>query len=96
LSALKRCATCWFIDETTDTLYLDYHVNEDTRKAFAGNFDGNPLKLFHALQVLLTLNLFSVNEDLKKDLYQSGSLYASETVPVLPSDERIMRFKTSG
>lgn len=93
LSALKRCATCWFVDETTDTLYLDYHVNKATREAFSSNFDGNPIKLFHALQVLLTLNLFSVNENLKKDLYQSGSLYASETVPVLPSDERIMRFK---
>jgi restriction system-associated AAA family ATPase len=93
VSALKRCATCWFVDETTDTLYLDYFVNEDTRQAFRDNFSNSALELFQAFQVLLTLNLFSASEDLKKDLYQSDSLYVSETVPILASDERIMRFK---
>ena len=32
-------------------------------------------------------------KSLKKDVYQSESLYVSETVPTLASDERIMRFK---
>ncbi len=43
--------------------------------------------------MLLTLNLFSVSDSLKSDLYQSDSHYVSETVPTLASDERIMRFK---
>ena len=94
---LTRCATCWYLDEATDTQYLDYRVDEATRRAFSENFDfevnRSPISLFQALQVLLTLNLFSASDDLKKDLYQSNSLYASETVPVLASDERIMRFK---
>lgn len=93
VTRLKRCATCWYLDENSDTLYLDYFVNDATRQAFRENFSNNPLELFQAFQVLLTLNLFSASELLKKDLYQSGSLYVSETVPVLASDERIMRFK---
>jgi restriction system-associated AAA family ATPase len=41
----------------------------------------------------LTLNLYSVSEASKADLYQSDSLYVGETIPVLASDQRIMRIK---
>jgi restriction system-associated AAA family ATPase len=99
VTRLKRCATCFFVDEETDNLYLDYFVNDATKQAFRENFraldtNGNPaLGLFHALQVLLTLNLYSVSSRLKADLYKSDSHYVSETVPTLASDQRIMRIK---
>jgi len=93
VSALKRCATLSYIDDASDALVLDYWVNEATRQAFRENFDGSALVLFQAFQVLLTLNLYAVNEVLKTDLYTSTSHYVSETVPTLASDQRIMRFK---
>lgn len=93
VSALKRCASLLYVDEATDTLVLDYWVNDDTKQAFSENFDGSPLALFQAFQVLLTLNLYAVSDALKGDLYRSTSHYASETVPTLASDQRIMRFK---
>lgn len=93
VTKLKRCATLTYVDETNDTLVLDYWVNDDTKQAFRVNFDDSALSLFQALQVLLTLNLYSVSDELKKDLYTSTSHYVSETVPTLASDERIMRFK---
>jgi len=93
VSALKRCATLHYVNEATDTLVLDYWVNGDTKQAFRENFDGSPLALFQAFQVLLTLNLFAVSDGLKADLYRSTSHYASETVPTLASDQRVMRFK---
>lgn len=97
ITRLQRCATCAFVDEATDTLFLDYYVNEATKEAFRENFDfevnKSPIALFQAFQVLLTLNLYSVSEKLKADLYRSDSLYVGETVPALASDERIMRFK---
>lgn len=93
VSALKRCATLNYVDDATDTLVLDYWVNEATRQAFRENFDGSALALFQAFQVLLTLNLYAVNEVMKTDLYTSISHYVSETVPTLASDQRIMRFK---
>ncbi|MDV6346548.1 restriction system-associated AAA family ATPase [Nitrosomonas sp. Is35] len=93
VNALKRCATLIYEDDVTDSLILDYWVNDATKEAFRENFDGSPLTLFQAFQVLLTLNLYSVSDALKADLYRSTSHYVSETVPTLASDQRIMRFK---
>lgn len=93
VSALKRCATLHYVDDDTDSLVLDYWVNDATRQAFRENFDGSALALFQAFQVLLTLNLYAVSDILKADLYTSTSHYVSETVPTLASDQRIMRFK---
>lgn len=97
VTRLKRCATLSYVDEADDTLTLDFWVNERTQEAFRQNFDyeinRSPLALFQALQVLLTLNLYSVSNGLKTELYGSDSHYVSETVPTLASDERIMRFK---
>jgi len=97
VTRLKRCATCSYVDEETDTLYLDYFVNEATKQAFRENFDfevnKSPIALFQAFQVLLMLNLYSVSDALKADLYQSDSHYVNEIIPTLASDERIMRFK---
>ena len=92
VTRLKRCATLSYVDEATDTLILDYWVNEETRRAFVANFT-DALELFQSFQVLLTLNLYTVSEVLKADLYLSPSHYVSETVPTLASDQRIMRFK---
>ncbi|MGB9544361.1 restriction system-associated AAA family ATPase [Vibrio harveyi] len=93
VSALKRCSTLNFEDDTDDILILDYWVDNATKQAFRENFSNDPLSLFQALQVLLTLNLYTVSDSLKTDLYQSNSHYVSETIPVLASDQRIMRFK---
>lgn len=93
IEKFKRCATLSYHDEETDSLILDYWVNDATKAAFRNNFDDSALSLFQAFQVLLTLNLYSVSEQLKADIYQSNSHYVSETVPTLASDQRIMRFK---
>lgn len=92
IDRLMRCVTCSFEDFETNTIYLDYYVNAATKQAFQENFS-SAIELFQTFQVLLTLNLFTVSEPMKKDLYQSGDLYVSETVPVLAVDERIMRFE---
>jgi restriction system-associated AAA family ATPase len=93
IEKLKRCATLSYQDEATDTLILDYWVNEATKEAFRNNFDNSPLGLFQAFQVLLALNLYSVSDSLKTDIYRTNSHYVSETVPTLASDQRIMRFE---
>lgn len=92
IDKLARCATSYYVDETDDVIYLDYLVNNETKKAFENNFK-SPVELFEKLNLLLTLNLYDTSEHLKSDLYQSKSLYVSETVPVLASDRRVMRFK---
>jgi len=89
---LQRCATCYYHDTGQDILYLDYLVTEETRKAFENNFE-SAIDLFQCLQILLILNLYSVSDRLKTELYRSGSLYVNETVPTLPLDERVIRFE---
>jgi restriction system-associated AAA family ATPase len=91
IQVLKNCSTCW--DNEEDVLTLDYCIDDEIRRAFKINFDGNPIKLFQSFQILLTLNLFEVSMELKKELYESNSLYVNETVPILASDRRITRFK---
>lgn len=93
IDLLQRCATLHYENPDDGTLILDYYINDATRQAFKANFNDSPLKLFKTLQILLTLNLHTVSDALKNDLYQSDSAYVTETVPVLASDERVMRFK---
>jgi len=83
IQKLKSCSTCSYYDSETDELYLDFWVNEATKQAFAHHFY-SAIELFQAFQILLTLNLYTVND---------ASLYVNETVPTLPADDRIMRFK---
>jgi len=92
IDRLQRCATCSYHNSENDTLYLDYLVHKETRDAFKNNF-ASGIDLFQYLQILLTLNLYSVSEPLKTDLYLSDSLYVNETVSTLPSEARVMRFK---
>lgn len=89
---LIKCSTTNYYDTDTDSYYLDYWINDKTKEAFKFYFR-SAKGLFNVFQLLLTLNLYSVSDDLKKDLYESESLYINETVPTLPSDQRIMRFK---
>jgi restriction system-associated AAA family ATPase len=105
IDKLKQCATSQLFDAENKVLYLDYFIDPDKRnekselieisemkKAFQGNFE-DAFDLFRTFQTLLTLNLYEVDIKLKQELYRSDSLYVNETVPTLPSDKRIMRFK---
>jgi len=92
IDKLEKCSTTSYYDHDTESLYLDYWINDATRHAFKLHF-GSAIELFQTFQILLTLNLYTVSENLKKEVYESASLYVNETVPILPSDERIVRFK---
>jgi restriction system-associated AAA family ATPase len=109
---LIKCSTAHYEDsyvteegyEASD-LYLDYLVDEATKRAFEVHFgdasgeseDSNKAKsalnLFQSFQTLLTLNHYKVDDETKAELYQSGSLYVNETIPTPASHERITRFK---
>ena len=65
----------------------------EMKKAFRLHFNEDPFELFRTFQILLTLNLYDVDLKLKQELYKSNSLYVNETIPILPSDKRVIRFK---
>ncbi len=91
IDKLRKCSTAHYYDSDTDSLLLDYWVNKATREAFTYHF-GDALTLFQTFQILLTLNLYTVDIKTKKGIYQSSSLYVNDTIPVPPSTDRIMRF----
>ena len=92
IDKLEKCSTTNYYDYESDSLYLDYWINDPTKEAFKLHF-GSAVELFQTFQILLTLNLYTVSDTSKKELYESESLYINETVPAPPADELIMRFK---
>ena len=70
-----------FIEEGESELVLDYWVDDEMRRAFQHHFGvgvggseelsraASALNLFQALQTLLTLNYFKVDEETKAELY---------------------------
>ncbi len=93
----------WINDATRDAFRMHFGSAFSTgfSPAFDTGFGKEPfdtsacsaIDLFQTFQMLLTLNLYSVGDSAKKELYESESLYIDETVPTPPSDKRIMRFK---
>lgn len=55
LKKLKRSATCWHLDEKTETYTFDYFVDGATRKALSHFFD-NALDLYRSLHKFALLN----------------------------------------
>lgn len=90
---LIACSTCNYEDEESESFLLDYLLNEETKKAFRFHFEDNPIELFQAFQILLTLNLFEVSTKIKSKVYQSDSLFANDMIPVLANNKKIMRFE---
>lgn len=79
IDKLKACSTSFFkIDD--DELVLDYFVNSETKKAFKHYFD-SPYHLFKEFQTLAELNLHSVSDEIKKEIYTSDSMYIVEKLP---------------
>ena len=96
IDKLRKCATSNYINEDKTTgnkvEYLDYFVDSEIKMAFNTHFNDS-LDLFRTFQILLCLNLYHVEDKIKREIYQSSSLYANETVPIQASDKRVFRFK---
>jgi restriction system-associated AAA family ATPase len=111
IDKLVKCSTAHhedfsaYSDGEGSDLYLDYLVNEATKRAFHVHFGvasgesedldkaKSALNLFQSFQTLLMLNHYQVDDETKAELYHSGSLYVNETIPTVASHDRITRFK---
>lgn len=104
IEKLKKCATTWYDEENFDFfenesnnssfLILDYKVNDATLKAFQLHFDNNPLKLFELFQLLLILEIHSVNEESKNNTYATENIFLSESINFRPIEsKRVLNIK---
>lgn len=103
LEKFRKCATVKFTQTVDDERVYEYEVldfyfdeNKQTKEsalksAFKKHFK-SPLQLFKAFQVLTLLNLRVVDKELKKEVYNSDSLYAMYKIPSFKEQEHIFHF----
>lgn len=91
LDSLKKCATSWFLDYKTNTLWLDFYVDEVTKKAFRKHFtDG--LDCFQIFRLLYELNNYFIDEATKADVYRSKGIYTDGKLPTPSPSQDIFHF----
>lgn len=108
INNLKKCSTCYSYEEYQDEnhpnqegkfgedlhyhLYLDFKVNEETKKAFKFYF--TPIELFELFQILLELDTYVITEADKKHVYKTKNIFINtDIVPYPPEHDKILRFK---
>lgn len=103
LNKLRKCATVKFTQPADDERAYEHEVldfyfdeNKQTKRsvlksAFKKHFQ-SPLQLFKAFQVLTLLNLRVVDKELKKEVYNSDSLYAMYKIPSFKEQEHTFHF----
>ncbi|MDM1550601.1 restriction system-associated AAA family ATPase [Empedobacter falsenii] len=91
LGYLKKCATSWFIDYKTNTLSLDFYVDEATKEAFRSHFS-NALECFHLFRLLYELNNYFIDERTKADVYRSKGVYTDGKLPTPSPSQDVFHF----
>lgn len=90
IEKLEACSTCSYRTDNKE-LILHYYINNETKKAFEHYFKTSN-ELFQAFQTLLELNLHSVDNELKKEIYTSDSMYISEKMPKTEGKDLVFYF----
>jgi restriction system-associated AAA family ATPase len=91
LDGLKKCATSWYENSKTKTLWLDFYVNEATKTAFQEHFQ-NSLKCFQLFRLLYELNSHFVDEATKLQIYRSKGVYTDGKLPIGSSKQDVFHF----
>jgi len=81
IANLKKCSTSWYLDQKTQTLWLDFYVNDATKAAFKEHFHSG-LECFHFFRLLYELNNHFFDEVTKEDIYRSKGVYTDGKLPV--------------
>lgn len=91
IDKLKKCATALFLDPKTQTLWLDFYVNEATKAAFREHFKTG-LECFHFFKLLYELNNHFVAEETKEDVYRSKGVYTDWKLPIGSAGQDVFHF----
>jgi restriction system-associated AAA family ATPase len=91
LDNLKKCATSWFLDHKTNTLWLDFYVDGATKEAF-GNHFSNALECFHLFRLLYELNNYFIDERTKAEVYRSKGVYTDGKLPTPSPSQDVFHF----
>lgn len=89
IEKLKRCATCWYEDESG--ISLDFFVTEATREVFQSHFE-NAFELFQLFHLFYILNNHFIERAYIEDVYQSKGSYTDWKIPVGAPDNDAFYF----
>lgn len=92
IDRLKKCATSWFVDHKTKTLWLDFYVNTATKTAFKEHFHNNSLECFQFFRLLYELNNYFIDEETKEDVYRSKGVYTDGKLPAGSPRQDVFHF----
>lgn len=90
IQKLKNCSTSWFEDQ--EILWLDFYVNEATKKAFKVNFDNNAFEFFQLLRLLYELNAHHIDDTIIRKVYESEEYYSEAKIPEGSAEEQVFFF----
>lgn len=91
LAKLKKCATSWFLDQKTQTLWLDFYVNDATKAAFREHFHSG-LECFQFFRLLYELNHHFLKYETKERVYQSKGIYTDWKLPTGAPEQDVFHF----
>lgn len=93
----KSCATSWFSDH--EKLVLDFYIGKNdkngfnpTIEAFKYHFNHSSLELFQAIRILYELNNHFIDDNTKKEVYQSQGYYTDGKIPIGGPDDDVFHF----
>lgn len=89
IQKLKKCASSWFADDKL--MWLDFFVDEQTKKAFQDNFKSS-FALFRFFQILYELNSRIVKDSIKEEVYSSKGYYTDGKLPTGSPEQNVFYF----
>lgn len=91
LDNLKKCATSWFLDRKSKTLWLDFYVDDATKAAFKEHFRTS-LRCFQLFRLLYELNNHFVDDETKTEVYRSKGVYTDGKLPLGTPKQEVFHF----
>lgn len=90
---LQSCATCYFVDEETETYTFDFLVNDQSKKAFK-YFWEDTLDLYSSFHKLAMLNDLAIPRETRKRFRRDAKArrFASR-LPEPQDEEKVFRFE---
>lgn len=89
IDRLKRVATCWRLEERTETYTFDFFINKATREAFAHFWDGS-LPLYKSLHKLALLNDLAIPKPTRERLKREIENRRFASRPPQPQQEQMV------
>jgi restriction system-associated AAA family ATPase len=93
LDHLKKCSTCYEINDKTQTYVFDFWINDETRKAFR-TYWADALDLYRAFHKFAMLNDLAIKKKTREKFRKNiEDRHFATRLPEPPDDDKVFRFE---